>query len=303
MPSTFLVVDVPESGEQTFSTLRNLIAAATIARQLHRTLVMPLGFRRFNLSALNLSTTTEHTIGNVLHAHKASECQELPCDSHSRVVRPTFALLWSLGLPRMAESFGFVRYSAGWIAHAHTVGRDVGLPRQQYAAMHLRLEKVFSVFDVERVLRQTMTAMSAADTQVLFLASDAAPGTYTSKTFECDNILISQAIKNRTVRDLRAFAYDMRAASKRCQRRGAAEMTHVQLVAGLRAGGLQVVTLPRVALGRAARSIIDHILCSEAKLFIRPCTGCSNRFESYYQAWILQRRTVDGLQSVDVQYA
>ena len=90
-----------------------------------------------------------------------------------------------------------------------------------------------------------------------------------------------------------------------CRLRGRAEAVHVKLVDGLRADGLEVHTLSSAQshLSRAERSIVDHILCEEAELFLRPCAACHDQGRTgYYQAWTLKRRALLGRPSIDISF-
>ena len=257
-PSRLLLVEERMVvGEQTFSNLQKVIAATVFAKDARRVLVMPKGFLRFNMSAL-VRTTTAADVADVLQRHPAgTPCSTFPCNKEVAVLRVSDALLWYLvSSVEATANFEHVAYTASWVARAHSLRSEIGLP-SRYGAMHLRLEKSllagFNV-DISLVRQKARTAMAAANLRVLFVASDSEPGARASRTMECGNM----------------------SDGTQCRLRGRAEAVHVKLVDGLRADGLEVHTLSSAQshLSRAERSIVDHILCEEAELFLRPCAAC-----------------------------
>ena len=349
-PPQLLVVSLPETPEQTFSTLRKVIAGARVARETGRLFVVPAGFRRFNLSALRVRTATHAMVAPILNASVASECNALPCADSGLVLRASASLLWRLGVHSQAsaEAFGLVAYSARWVARSHEMASAIGLLPGAYAAMHLRLEKAYRHFDVDLVRRKARVAMAAAHLRVLFVASDSERGALASRTFECEGGALRQwASRGRATEGLGETACDRRSTAEamheqlitgdstrghrthvlphpvclfahhlpRLDVAGTALRFHtlyvddvlldVWLLAGLRTDGLEVRTLSdsRARLERTERSIVDHVLCEEAKLFLRPCISCNERLSSYYQAWILQRRAAEGHRpTVDIPF-
>ena len=282
-----LVVDIPVTQEQTFSNLQKVIAASTFAKEARRVLVIPKGFQRFNMSAL-VRTTTAAEVDDVLRKHPVVPCIALPCSEDAIVVRVSDMLLWSLvNSVEPAAKFGHVAYSASWVARAHKRRSEIGLPAR-YSSLHLRLERAGAAgatgFDVDSVRQRVRAALASSNLRALFVASDSEPGALTSKTMECGAT---------------------EAEAKRCRLRSDAEALHVKLLGGLRADGITVHTLSSAGsrLDRAERSIVDHILCAEAELFLRPCAFCHDLGRTgFYQAWIQQRRAVIGRPTIDISY-
>ena len=284
--------------EQTFSCVRVFLSAGRLASATNRSLHT---WHVPRLSVLNLSAAVRAAPPRRLR----NRFQDVACNEPP-VLRLGSDVLQTLSSVALHSDLGLVTYTDELLAQAERYANEL-LAGATYMAVNLRLEKIASlppsVHAAEAVvtaLRQHARLASSAvgGTRLLFLASDAAPGVDTSATLACHND--------------GAFEPNFFANPGMCAVRRRSEATHLSIMEALRADGFDVRTVGLGAPGGEAgaahisttrnRAVLDHVLCLRASIWLdltllshRGREDSNRLFEtSYYQAWIRERRRVEG---------